>query len=73
MRDLLKASCLICGAIAVPSHTLMTGLAWPIPLDMPLVRYRIGDLVRPAPQPFYSAYELHGRVADALATEHGAN
>lgn len=40
MRDLLKASCLICGAIAVPSHTLMTGLAWPIPLDMPLVRYQ---------------------------------
>ncbi len=38
---------------------------------MPLVRYRIGDLVCPLPRPFYSAYELHGRVADALVTAEG--
>lgn len=38
---------------------------------MPLVRYRIGDLVRAASRSFYSAYELHGRLADALIAPDG--
>jgi len=40
MHDLQKASCLICAAIAVPSHTSMTGLAWPVPPDLLLVQYQ---------------------------------
>jgi phenylacetate-CoA ligase len=38
---------------------------------MPLLRYRIGDLARVTPHQFYTGYELHGRVADALVTPDG--
>jgi phenylacetate-coenzyme A ligase PaaK-like adenylate-forming protein len=35
---------------------------------MPLIRYRIGDLVEKLELPFGSRYVLHGRVADAFRT-----
>lgn len=35
---------------------------------MPLIRYRIGDLVQKLELPFGSRYILHGRVADAFCT-----
>ena len=35
---------------------------------MPLIRYRIGDLVEKLELPFGSRYVLHGRVADAFST-----
>lgn len=40
MRDLRKVSCLIFAAIAVPSHKLTTGPAWPVPPDMLLAGYQ---------------------------------
>jgi phenylacetate-CoA ligase len=38
---------------------------------MPLLRYRIGDLVERAVQPYGTRYRLHGRVADAFHTRSG--
>ena len=38
---------------------------------MPLIRYRIGDLVRRLELPYRTRYVLHGRVADAFQTAAG--
>lgn len=38
---------------------------------MPLLRYRIGDLVEPRPDTHRTAYRLHGRAADALTRADG--
>jgi phenylacetate-CoA ligase len=38
---------------------------------MPLLRYRIGDLVEHSVQPYGTRYVLHGRVADAFLTAGG--
>lgn len=35
---------------------------------MPLIRYRIGDLVERQERPYYTNYVVHGRAADAFAT-----
>jgi phenylacetate-coenzyme A ligase PaaK-like adenylate-forming protein len=35
---------------------------------MPLIRYRIGDLVERHEQPYYTSYLVHGRAADAFVT-----
>ncbi|MCX6892100.1 MAG: hypothetical protein NTX51_11325 [Verrucomicrobia bacterium] len=39
---------------------------------MPLIRYRIGDLVERLDHPYHTSYRVHGRVADAFATPDGA-
>jgi phenylacetate-coenzyme A ligase PaaK-like adenylate-forming protein len=38
---------------------------------MPLIRYRIGDLVEKRELPFGTRYVLHGRAADAFRTPQG--
>ncbi|HVV70927.1 MAG TPA: hypothetical protein VHI52_05395, partial [Verrucomicrobiae bacterium] len=38
---------------------------------MPLIRYRIGDLVTRVEEPYRTRYILHGRAADAFHTRHG--
>ncbi len=38
---------------------------------MPLVRYRIGDLVERLELPYHTRYQVHGRTADAFATVGG--
>ena len=38
---------------------------------MPLIRYRIGDLVERHERPYYTSYVVHGRAKDALATPDG--
>jgi phenylacetate-CoA ligase len=38
---------------------------------MPLIRYRIGDLVERNVEPYRTAYQVHGRVADAFTTPAG--
>ena len=38
---------------------------------MPLLRYRIGDLVERHEQPYRTTYRLHGRAADAFARPDG--
>jgi len=38
---------------------------------MPLIRYRIGDLVQRIEQPYATRYILHGRVADAFLAPDG--
>ena len=38
---------------------------------MPLIRYRIGDLVRCKPEASGNTYELHGRLKDALISARG--
>ena len=38
---------------------------------MPLLHYRIGDLVEPAAESYGTTYRLHGRAADALALPDG--
>jgi phenylacetate-CoA ligase len=38
---------------------------------MPLIRYRIGDLVERREQPYRTNYLVHGRVADAFVTPDG--
>jgi phenylacetate-CoA ligase len=38
---------------------------------MPLIRYRIGDLVERHKGPYHTSYRVHGRVADAFATSNG--
>jgi len=39
---------------------------------MPLIRYRIGDLVERRGQPFSQTYAVHGRARDAALTSDGA-
>ena len=39
---------------------------------MPLIRYRIGDLVERREQPYHTNCRVHGRVADAFTTPDGA-
>jgi phenylacetate-CoA ligase len=39
---------------------------------MPLIRYRIGDLVERHEHPYHTSYLVHGRLADAFATPSGA-
>jgi len=39
---------------------------------MPLIRYRIGDLVERREGPYHTSYRVHGRLADAFATPDGA-
>jgi phenylacetate-coenzyme A ligase PaaK-like adenylate-forming protein len=38
---------------------------------MPLIRYRIGDLVERHERPYYTSYTVHGRAADAFHTADG--
>jgi phenylacetate-CoA ligase len=38
---------------------------------MPLIRYRIGDLVERHERPYYTSYVVHGRAADAFNTADG--
>ncbi len=38
---------------------------------MPLLRYRIGDLVSASPHPYGTTYELHGRTADVFLLPSG--
>ena len=38
---------------------------------MPLVRYRIGDLIQRTEEPYRTRYILHGRAADAFHTQDG--
>lgn len=38
---------------------------------MPLIRYRIGDLVRAETRPYLTQFELHGRTQDALLSTRG--
>lgn len=38
---------------------------------MPLVRYRIGDLVEAVPEPYRTTYRVHGRARDALRAANG--
>ena len=38
---------------------------------MPLIRYRIGDLVERHQRPYYTSYIVHGRAADAFHTADG--
>ena len=38
---------------------------------MPLIRYRIGDLVERREEPYGTRYILHGRAGDAFSTAHG--
>ncbi len=38
---------------------------------MPLIRYRIGDLVERHERPYYTSYVVHGRVKDAFAAADG--
>jgi phenylacetate-CoA ligase len=38
---------------------------------MPLIRYRIGDLVERHVRPYYTSYVLHGRAADAFIAADG--
>lgn len=38
---------------------------------MPLIRYRIGDLVEKHPGPYHTNYKVHGRRADAFTTPDG--
>jgi phenylacetate-CoA ligase len=38
---------------------------------MPLIRYRIGDLVQRHERPYYTSYLVHGRAADAFLTAEG--
>jgi phenylacetate-CoA ligase len=38
---------------------------------MPLIRYRIGDLVERHERPYYTSYLLHGRAADAFIAADG--
>jgi len=38
---------------------------------MPLIRYRIGDLVERHERPYYTSYVVHGRVKDAFAAANG--
>jgi phenylacetate-CoA ligase len=38
---------------------------------MPLIRYRIGDLVERQERPYYTSYVLHGRAKDAFTTAEG--
>jgi phenylacetate-CoA ligase len=38
---------------------------------MPLIRYRIGDLVERQEQPYYTSYRVHGRAKDAFVTAEG--
>jgi len=39
---------------------------------MPLLRYRIGDLVERLERPYHTRYVVHGRAADAFQTRGGA-
>jgi phenylacetate-CoA ligase len=39
---------------------------------MPLIRYRIGDLIEPAGSDTQPAYRVHGRLADSFLTRAGA-
>ncbi|HVM46556.1 MAG TPA: hypothetical protein VMU04_00945, partial [Candidatus Acidoferrum sp.] len=39
---------------------------------MPLIRYRIGDLVERREGPYHTSYRVHGRVADAFTHPDGA-
>jgi phenylacetate-CoA ligase len=38
---------------------------------MPLIRYRIDDLVERQEQPYYTSYRVHGRAKDAFVTAEG--
>jgi len=38
---------------------------------MPLIRYRIGDLVERRERPYYTSYIVHGRAKDAFAASDG--
>jgi phenylacetate-CoA ligase len=38
---------------------------------MPLIRYRIGDLVERHERPYHTSYVVHGRAADAFVTPDG--
>jgi phenylacetate-CoA ligase len=38
---------------------------------MPLIRYRIGDLVERHERPYYTSYRVHGRAKDAFVTTAG--
>ncbi len=38
---------------------------------MPLIRYRIGDLVERQERPYYTSYVVHGRAKDAFAAVDG--
>jgi phenylacetate-CoA ligase len=38
---------------------------------MPLIRYRIGDLVQRQQQPYHTSYVVHGRAKDAFAAADG--
>ena len=38
---------------------------------MPLIRYRIGDLVERQERPYYTSYVVHGRAADAFVAADG--
>ncbi len=38
---------------------------------MPLIRYRIGDLVERHERPYHTAFTVHGRLADAFLTPQG--
>jgi phenylacetate-CoA ligase len=50
------------------AELVVTTLSNPI---MPLIRYRIGDLVEKRELPFGTRYVLHGRAADAFRTMQG--
>ncbi len=39
---------------------------------MPLIRYRIGDLVERQERPYYTSYVVHGRVKDAFVVADGS-
>ena len=39
---------------------------------MPLIRYRIGDLVERHERPYYTSYVVHGRAADAFVVRRTA-
>jgi len=49
-------------------HLVVTTLTNPY---MPLIRYRIGDLVERVEKPYGTRYILHGRTGDAFATSSG--
>lgn len=53
---------------AEPTELVVTTLSNPI---MPLIRYRIGDLVERRPHPIGTRYIVHGRAADACRTPSG--
>lgn len=51
-----------------PGELIVTTLTNPL---MPLVRYRIGDLVERRSTPYQTRYAVHGRLADSFLTASG--